>query len=204
MEKSFSCLSAACLLVRPGNAFETLAKLDPSPFGIFIKTALWLGILPPIFAYFGTVNYGWRLGTTTPIYLPENILLIISLSYFVALLFGFVSAAVVSKWMASTYGARQSLGIHFAMICIVGAPLTAASLIHLYPDIFINILVLIPAVMWSMYLLYRGLPIVLHTTPERGMLMASALIGYFLVAFVSLLGITVSVWVYGIGPSLGI
>ena len=204
MEKSFTCLSAACLLARPGRAFDNLSKLEPSPFAIFIKTALWLGILPPIFAYFGTTSYGWRLGTPTPIFLPDNIVLFISISYFCALLFGFISAAVVSKWMATTYGARQSLGIHFAMICIVGAPLTVASLIHLYPNIFVNILVLIPAVMWSMYLLYRGLPIVLHTTPERGMLMASSLIGYFLVALVSLLGITVSLWIYGIGPSLGI
>jgi len=36
------------------------------------------------------------------------------------------------------------------------------------------------------------------------MLMASSLIGYFLVALVSLLGITVVIWGYGIGPTLGI
>lgn len=44
----------------------------------------------------------------------------------------------------------------------------------------------------------------LHTTPERGMLMASSLIGYLLVAFVSLLGITVVLWIYGLGPSMGV
>ena len=69
--------------------------------------------------------------------------------------------------MATTYGARQSLGIHFAMITIVGAPLAVGSVIHLYPDVFVNILVLVPVLIWSMYLLYRGLPIVLHTTPGR-------------------------------------
>ena len=106
--------------------------------------------------------------------------------------------------MAETYGARGSLGVHVALISMVGAPIAIASVIHLYPDIFINTLVLVPAVLWSMYLLYRGLPIVLHTTPERGMLMASSLIGYLLVAFVSLLGITVVLWIFGLGPSLGV
>ena len=106
--------------------------------------------------------------------------------------------------MAATYGARHSLGIHLAMITVVGAPLAIGSIIHLYPDIFINILVLVPVLIWSMYLLYRGLPIVLHTTPERGMLMASSLIGYLLVALVSLLGITVVLWIYGMGPSMGV
>ena len=131
-------------------------------------------------------------------------LLGISAAYFFALLIGFVSSAMVSQWMSKTYGARHSLGIHFAMITIVGAPLALGGIIHLYPDVFINILVFVPVLLWSMYLLYRGLPIVLHTTPERGMLMASSLIGYLLVAFVSLLGITVFLWINGIGPLMGV
>ena len=56
----------------------------------------------------------------------------------------------------------------------------------------------------TVYLLYRGLPIVLKVSPERGMLMASALIGYLLVATVSLLGLTVALWSSGIGPSIGV
>lgn len=106
--------------------------------------------------------------------------------------------------MSVTYGARHSLGIHFAMITVVGAPLAAGSVIHLYPDVFINIVVLVPTLIWSMFLLYRGLPVVLQISPERGMLMASALIGYLLVAAVSMLGLTVILWGAGIGPRVGI
>jgi len=204
MDKKFSPLLLLCLLFKPNKAFNTLSNSRPSPISVFLKIALWFGLMPPLFAYFGAVNFGWRLGAIEPLYLPDNILFWISVAYFFALLIGFVSTAIVSRWMASTYGARHSLGIHFAMISIVGAPIALGSIVHLYPDVFINILVLVPAMLWSMYLLYRGLPIVLHTTPERGMLMASSLIGYFLVAFVSLLGITVVLWSYGIGPSLGV
>ena len=106
--------------------------------------------------------------------------------------------------MASTYGARHSLGCHFALVTIIAAPLVVGSAIHLFPDVFINVLVFIPTLMWSMFLLYKGLPIVLKISPERGMLMASALIGYLLVAVVSLLGLTVALWGRGIGPSLGV
>jgi hypothetical protein len=204
MEKVFSTFLILRLLFQPNTVFKLLADLRPSPTAVFLKIALWFGIMPPLFAYFGAVNFGWRLGTIEPLYLPQNVLLGISVAYFFALLGGFISTAIVSRWMASTYGARHSLGIHFAMISIVGAPIALGSIIHLYPDVFINMLVLVPAILWSMYLLYRGLPIVLHTTPERGMLMASSLIGYFLVALVSLLGITVVLWSHGIGPTLGV
>jgi hypothetical protein len=115
-----------------------------------------------------------------------------------------VSTAFVSRWMATTYGARSELGVHLSMMTIIGAPLAVGSIVHLYPDAFINMLVLVPVLIWSMTLLYRGLPVVLHTGPERGMLMASSLIGYLLVAAVSLLGITVALWSAGLGPRLGV
>ena len=83
-------------------------------------------------------------------------------------------------------------------------PLVVGSVIHLFPHVFVNIVVLIPVLCWSMYLLYKGLPVVLKISPERGMLMASALIGYLLVAAVSLLGVTVALWGGGIGPSIGV
>jgi hypothetical protein len=204
MDNAFPSFLILRLLFQPTAVFNKLAKMQPSPVSVVIKFALWIGLLPPIFAYLGAVNYGWNLGTIEPLYLPNNVLLGISIAYFIALLIGFLSTAILSRWMSSTYGARHGLGIHFALISIIGAPIALGSIIHLYPDVFINILVLVPAILWSMYLLYRGLPIVLHTSPERGMLMASSLIGYFLVALVSLLGITVVIWGYGIGPTLGI
>ena len=204
MNTSLPSLLIIRLLFQPKIVFDELAEIQPSPIAVFFKVALWFGILPPLFAFIGTVNFGWRLGAVEPIYLSKFVLISISLAYFFALLVGFISTSIVSQWMASTYDARKSLGIHFAMITIVGAPLAIGSVIHLYPDVFINILVLVPVLIWSMYLLYRGLPIVLHTTPERGMLMASSLIGYLLVALVSLLGITVVLWSYGLGPSMGV
>ena len=115
-----------------------------------------------------------------------------------------MSTALISQWMATTYEARSSLGIHLAMVTIVVAPLVVGSAVHLFPHVFINVLALIPALMWSMYLLYRGLPVVLKISPERGMLMSSALIGWLLVAAVSILGLMVALWQRGIGPSIGV
>ena len=50
----------------------------------------------------------------------------------------------------------------------------------------------------------KKIPVVLQISPERGMLMASALIAYLLVAAVSVLGISVALWSRGIGPSIGV
>lgn len=204
MRESLPSFLAIRLLFQPKTIFNELSESSPSPLSVFFKVAIWFGILPPLFAFIGTSKFGWRLGAVEPIHLSDSILSVISFAYFLALLAGFISTSIVSQWMATTYGARKPLGIHFAMITITGAPLAIGSVIHLYPDVFINILVLVPVLIWSMYLLYRGLPIVLHTSPEQGILMASSIIGYLLVALVSLLGITVVLWSHGLGPSMGV
>jgi len=192
------------LLLRPASVFEELSDTRPDPHAVFFRYLVWLAVIPPVFAYIGASIFGWRLGAEQPLYLDGGDLIVISIIYFFVLIFGFVSTAIVSQWMASTYGARYSLGIHFALVTIVAAPLAVGSVIHLFPHVFFNVIAFIPILMWSMYLLYRGLPVVLKISPERGMLMASALIGYLLVAAVSLLGLTVALWGSGIGPSIGV
>lgn len=192
------------VLYQPSAVFGELAGEAPSAASVFFRLALWLLVLPPIFAYFGSVQFGWRLGAGEPLILAETTMVSVSVAYFVTLLFGFVSVAVVARWMSDTYGARRTLGAHFALFAVVGTPLLLGSAIHLYPHAFVNLVVLGPALAWSLYLLYRGLPIVLGVDPQRGMLMASALVAYLLVAAVSLLGLTVVLWGHGIGPAMGI
>ncbi len=110
----------------------------------------------------------------------------------------------LSRWFAQTYNAQGDLGTYFAFFSIIGMPLALGSVMHLYPHVFLNLLGLGLCMAWSMYLLYVGVPIALKTGRERGMLMASAIVGYLLVTCVSLLGLTTILWTHGIGPKLGI
>ena len=191
-------------LYQPLTAFDELSRTDPPAIKIFFRYSIWLLLLPPAFSLIGAANFGWRLGASEPLMLDTQTLLLVSLAYFVVLTFGLMTTTMISCWMATTYGANCSFGRHLALITIVGEPLAIASIAHLYPDVFVNILVLIPTMIWAMYLLYKGIPIALQTPPERGMLMASSLVGWLLVAAVSLLGISMALWTQGFGPTLGV
>ena len=190
------------LLSQPALLFEEIAENAPSAAAVFFGASFWLGIAPPVFAFIGASQFGWNVGVVEPIFLSTQELVGISMAYFAALLSGFVSASLVSQWMASTYGAQRSLGVHFALMTVVGAPLALGSIVHLYPHAIVNLLVLVPMLICSLYLLYWGLPIALKTNRERGMLMASSLVAFLLVAAVSLLGLSVVLWTYGIGPRI--
>jgi hypothetical protein len=192
-------LRIGAVLVAPNSAIANISADPPSGAGVFFGAALWLGLLPPLFAAIGTTAFGWRLGVE-PMFLPAGTVVAVSLAYFVLLMLGFVSTAVVTRWMADTYGADPSWSRSFSLVTLVGAPLAIGSVVHLYPNAFLNVLVLVPTLIWSMYLLYRGLPTIMRTDRGRGMLMASSLIAYLLVSWVTLLGITAVLWSRGVGP----
>lgn len=202
MSGSVSLFQLGEILLRPNRVFARLAAAEPDPLRIFFGLTIWLILLPPLFSYIGTRRFGWLLGVE-PIVLPDPVLMLVSVAYVALLAFGFVTTALVSAWMANTYGAAADFGRHFALVSVVGAPLAIGSIVHLYPHAFINVLVLVPILIWVIYLLYRGLPLMLGTDAERGMLMASALVAYLLVAWVSLICITVVLWRYGLGPVMG-
>ena len=161
-------------------------------------------LLPPIFSWLGGSHFGWRLGGSEPVFLDTTGSIVFGFFYIFILCIGFIGTVYISRWMATTYGAKVSQALHFSLFTVVCAPLVAASAAHLYPDVFFNVLILIPALIWSITLLYKGLPVALGISPERGMLMASALVGWLLVAAVSLLGICVGLWINGAESILGV
>lgn len=192
------------LLLHPLAACARLGEAVPTPRAVLFQHLVWLALLPPACAFVGAANFGWRLGAEQPLVLDAGQLALVSVGYFCALFGGFVGAAVASRWMAPTYGATADWGAHLGLVAVVAAPLAGGAVAHLFPHVFLNLLVLIPALIWSMYLLYTGLPMALGTSVPRGMLMASSLIGFLLVAAVTLLGVTVALWAAGVGPLLGV
>jgi len=193
------------VLHTPGVIFREISQGNSQVIGSVQKLTFFLILLPPVFAWIGSTLFGWRLGTADPLYFDNTTRVIISFFYADALILGYIATVMLARWMTDTYGVQgvrlESLFAFFTVVC---APLSIASCAHIYPNIFFNVLVLIPCIIWSMNLLYRGLPIVLNIPPERGMLMSSSLVGWLLVAFVSLLGLSAGLWTYGIGPTIGV
>lgn len=192
------------VLVQGNNLFAHLNQESSSVGLVVFKDIFPLALIPPVFLYIGSTLSGWEIGAEDPIYLSENVVLLISLCYFASLLFGLIGLAVLLRWMAPTYDARLELSRHLTVVATIATPMAVGSVAHLYPHIFVNMLAIIPALIWSMFLLYRGVPVLLDTTPQQGMLMASSLIAIVLVAAVTLLGVTVVLWTYGFGPTLGL
>ena len=71
MSSRISPLLIFRLITRPQEVLDNLAQTEPSATEVFFKLAIWMIALPPIFAYFGSLKFGWRLGATEPLVLSK-------------------------------------------------------------------------------------------------------------------------------------
>ena len=156
-----------------------------------------LALIPVICGYIGTVHVGWRIAGGDPHYLtPESGMILCALSYIALLLSIFVLGKLID-WIGKTYGAdvdaKHPRGMSLASYAMT--PLFLAGAAAIYPDIAINMLVVLAAMAYTVYLIYTGEPVLMHITEERGFLFASSIITMVLVTLVGVRVATVIIWV---------
>lgn len=186
------------------SSIKRLADSQYSPAQLFFGFSVWLILIPPISAFYGTYYYGWSLGIGDPIRLslPESIA--IAVFYALALMAAWFITAFIIKWMATIYAPKATLKDAFAVVTVVTTPIMLGGVAHLYPSVLFHIIVLSPIFALSGYLLFASIPVLLKTDYDRGVFMGCSLLGYVVTGFLCFLGIVTTAWVQGIGPNLGV
>ena len=141
------------------------------------------------------------IGAGDAVRLTEESAARIAALYYVAMVAATFSVAWVIHWMSRTYGANQPLGQCYALATYTATPLYLVGLMHLQPILWLNLLVGLPVLGYTVFMFYTGVPEMMEIPPERGFLFSSAVMAFGLVALVALLVISVLLWSSGFGPS---
>jgi len=189
------------ILTEPRNAWAKIRDEEWSIPSLYLRVIVPLALISPIAGYIGTTNYGWQIGTGSPLKLTVTSASQISIVYFGAILVTVFVIGALIYWMSDTYGAKQPLSQCVAIAAYSAVPLFIVGLAQIYPVLWINFLIGLPALAYAVYLLYLGVPIIMNISAERGFLFSSAVLAVGLVALVGLLASTVVLWSYGLGPS---
>lgn len=190
------------LLARPSAQWRTVADLPESSFRTLILYPCFLAILPAVAWYYGTSQVGWTVGDQ-----GETIKLTVASARQICILFylGMLCAVAVIgyfiHWMSDTYGADSSLTKGIVITGLTSTPLFIAGLVGFYPLLWLDLLIGVAAVSWSVYLLYLGIPIVMKIPEERGFLFSSAVVGVALVMLICLMVGSVILWDFGAAPA---
>ncbi|MBI1732433.1 MAG: YIP1 family protein [Gammaproteobacteria bacterium] len=159
-----------------------------------------LGAIPVVSGYLGTTEFGWQIGTAETVKLTHWSAGIIALLYYLVIIAAVLSVGWMIHWMGETYGATQPLARCIVLAAYIPIPLFLVGLAQLYPVLWLNLLIGIPAAAYTVFLLYLGIPVMMEIPAERGFLFASAVLAFGLVGLVGVLAATVILWSLGVGP----
>lgn len=159
-----------------------------------------VGAIPPVCALIGTTLFGWRIGAGDPVKLTFDSAVQMTIAFYVAILVATYTIGLLIKWMSQTYGGEKPMHVALALAAYTATPLFLVGVMQLYPTLWLNFVVGLPALAYTVYLLYSGLPIMMDIPPERGFLFSTSILAVGLVTLVGLLAMTAALWGIGVGP----
>jgi len=104
-------------------------------------------------------------------------------------------------WMERTFGVSASYERCLIFTVFTSTPMFLSGFIGLLPILWLDVLVVLSAVCYSVYLLYSGVPIFMDIPEERGFIFASSMLTVGLCALVGCMAVTVILWGMGVAPA---
>lgn len=191
------------LLSSPANGWLAIRSANLSVKQVYFRHVIPLALITPICGFIGATEVGWPITGADKLFMTSYSAFRISLLSYIAILMTIFMIGKMMQWMGQTYDARQPLSrcISLAAYCIT--PLLMTGFAMLYPPLWFIYLVGLPALGYSVLLLYTGVPIMMDVSKDRGFLFSSAILTVGLISLVGLLAVTVSMWSFGLGPDFG-
>lgn len=188
------------LLTHPDREWESIRNESESVGKLYLGHVLLLALIPALAAFYGSTQVGWQIGDGQVTRLTTTSAMQLSVLFYGAMLAGIYIIGRFIDFFAATYEVKDATPRGITLAAYTATPVFLLGITAVYPNIWVNMIVGLVAVAYSVYLLYEGLPILMKIPEDRGFMFASAVLTVGLVMFVGLLAITVVIWSVGIGP----
>jgi Yip1 domain len=190
------------LLVRPSAQWQSVATMEEKSLQTLLIYPCLLAILPAVAWYYGTTEVGWTVGDHgETIRLTRESARQICILFYLTMLACIAVIGYFIHWMSDTYGAKSTIARGIVIAGLTATPLFIAGLVGFHPVLWLDMLVGIVAVCWSVYLMYLGIPIVMNIPEERGFLFSSAVLAISMVILTCLMVGSVILWDFGAAPA---
>lgn len=188
------------LYAHPKEEWHTIDARHES-FRYSLIHILLVALIPSVCAYYSAVHIGWSIGVGDRIMLTHDSALMLSIAMYIALIGGVFALALLAHWMAHTFGAEPTYTQTLELAAYTSTPLFMVGFAGLYPELWVVMTVGLVGLAYSVYLLYVGVPILMHIPEERGFIYASSVVTCGLVLLICILTATAILWSSGFGPT---
>jgi hypothetical protein len=162
-----------------------------------------VAIIPCGMAYYASAYLGWNIGagvTAETIKLTHQSALSMAVAMYFGLIFGVSALAILIYEMAKAFDAQPTYTQSLEIAAYTATPIFMAGLSAFFPELWFIMMVVLVGISYSVYLLYTGVPIILHIPEEKGFIFSSSVVTCGLVLMVILMAGSVILWSFGLGP----
>ncbi|SHE98243.1 Protein of unknown function [Microbulbifer donghaiensis] len=191
------------IFTNPDREWKAIRADRHSFVQVFLSHVPFLALIPCVAGYIGVTRFGFELGGHLTKLTPASAGVLAVVTYF-AMLIGVYLLGEFINWMAKSYGVEGDEPTrHYegtALAVFVTTPIFLASIVVLYPHLWLTVAVIGLAGAYSIYLMFEGIPILMNMNKDRAFLYACAVVTVALVMMVTVLIGSVILWSMGVGP----
>ena len=191
-------LHAFQLLFNTEATWRNVRNREYSVAEVLVGHTCVIAMIPALAGFIGVTQVGWRIGSGDIVRLTVESGAQIAVASYFAMIVGVISVGWTIHWMSQTYGASQPMGPCMALATFTATPLFLIGIMYIYPVLWLDLLLGLPALAYTVYLFFSGVPIVMDIPPERAFLFAAAVMAFGLVALVAMLAVTALLWGTGL------
>lgn len=185
------------IYTHPKEEWHVIEKRHES-FKFSLTHILIISLIPSLMAYFSAVHFGWSIGVGDRIFLSATEGTILGVGLYVGLVGGVFALAYMIQWMSKTFDSNPTYTQALEISAYAATPLFMVALAGFYPELWFLMIVGLAGLAYSVYLLYTGVPIVMHIPEEEGFVYASSVVTVGLVFLVVMMvsSVIVGTWIF--------
>jgi|SRR5690554_1399692 len=188
------------LYAHPIEEWKTIDQRHES-LRFSLSHILLVALIPCLAAYYASAHIGWSIGARESIFMTSQSAILMAVFMYIGLIAGVLALSYLIHWMAKTFGAAPTFTQSIELAAYTATPVLMSGIAALYPELWFVAMVFLAGVAYSVYLLYSGVPILMHIPEERGFIYASSVVTAGLILMVVLMAGTVIAWTNGFIPT---
>ncbi|KFZ28255.1 membrane protein [Pseudidiomarina atlantica] len=187
------------LYAHPREEWKTIDERHES-MTFALSHILIVALIPCAAAYYASAHLGWSIGAREETFLTQSSATILAVAMYIGILGAAFALGYLIHWMAKTFGAQPTFTQSMELAAYTATPVIMSGVSALYPELWFVTCVFLAGVAYSVYLLYSGVPILMHIPEERGFIYASSVVTAGLIMMVVLMVTCAILWTNGFGP----
>jgi len=188
------------ILLNPSEEWKKIRDVDCTIGKCYCGYVFIMAAIAPVSGYFGTTHFGWEIGAREAVKLSPDSALIIAIAFYFVQLIGVFCMGLMIHWMGKTYNAEQNLSRCIRLAAFTATPFFLVGIVELFPILWLNFVIGLPALALSVRLLYTGVPIMMEIDEDRGFLFSSSILAVGMVGLIVMMVAMAILWFNGFAP----